>query len=823
MSWSITDRVGPGGPERAKIMIVGEAPGAEEVKLGQPFIGKAGQLLRRFLMEVGIDPEECWLTNICKVRPPDNKIVSFFTKGLPNEAVLDGMEELQKEIIRVSPHVIVAVGNYPLWALTGKGHWSEGKPDKPGSRGYKGIGDWRGSILESQLVPGFKVIPTYHPSYILQEGMSNHLSFKADLARAKDQSAFPEIRRPQKKIVIDPQGSDRLEIRDKLLSDPSKILTFDIEYLKTKEGRPNLLCVGMTTHRDEAHVIVTRTPSDVQYVRSILESGIGLNAQNSMYDCGILDWHFGMDIMGKVAFDTMLCQHAAAIEMPKALDYLASIYTDQPQWKDMVDWDKIKKGKQDINTVWDYNAIDTWVEHEVMEEQIKHELCDPAIKQTFDFEMSLLHPLWLMSKRGVRVDNDRMKAIRKDCDEKIFDGTLLLLETFKKEINVMSRPDVSDILYNKLGLPVIKRTQTGPSCDDKTLAELAVHAHHPVQKVVIQTIRSVRRARSLISKFVDIQLGEDGRMRGLYNPARTDTGRLASAKFAPTDEGANQQNFPRDKRVRSVIIADEEMEFGYADLERAESLVVAYLADDPEMKAAHAAGIDAHRRLAAKLFRCTEEEVTDDQRYLGKKTRHAGNYMQGPKTFMANVNQDADKTGVSISFAEAKEYIETYKRMHHMLQPWWRQIEAELYKTRTLYNLLGRKRVFHDHISSIIPNAVAYKPQSTVGDVLNVGLLALSGLECEYGRKTGIVAGLRDRYMTLKECSFELLLQVHDAVGFQYLKSKRHIVLPLVRQAMLVPLYEPRSREHFTIPVEIQVGPSWGEVKLWKEEQALAA
>lgn len=829
--WTMGRKTGTSGPERARIMLVGEAPGADEEKEGVPFVGKAGQLLRRFLMEVGIDPEECFMTNICKYRPPENRIVSFFNMGLPNESVLEGMEELQREIRAVQPNLIIALGNYPMWAITGKGHWSEGKPDKPGSRGYKGIGDWRGSILEARIVPGVKVIPTYHPSYILQEGMADHLTFKSDLAKAKEQAKFPEIRRPQKRIVIDPQGSDRMQVRDHLLQDMAAPLTFDIEYLKTKEGRPNLLCCGMTSHRDEAYVIVTRNPTDIQFVRSVLESGKPLNAQNSMYDCGILDWHYGMDIMGRVSHDTMICQHAAAIEMPKSLDYLASIWTDQPQWKFMVDWNKIKKGKQDVKTVWHYNGIDTWVEHEVMEEQIKHDLCDPDIRKTFDFEMSLLYPLWCMSKRGVRVDRGRMEAIRKDCNDKIVDGTILLMETFGKEVNVMSRPDVADILYNKLALPVLKRTATGPSCDDKTLAELAIHAEHPVQKVVIQTIRSVRRARSLISKFVDIQLGEDGRMRGLYNPARTVTGRLASGQFAPTDEGANQQNFHRDKRVRSVFIPDgdpgteEERDFGYADLERAESLVVAYLADDPEMKAAHAPGVNAHRRLAKALFnKESEAEVNADEYYLGKKTRHAGNYMQGPRTFMTNVNQDADKTGVSITYQEADAYIKLYKRMHHQLQPWWRRVEAELYRARTLYNLLGRKRVFHDHISSTLPEAVAFTPQSTVGDVLNVGLLALSGLECEYGRKVGIVAGLRDRYHTLvDECGFQLLLQVHDAVGFQCFKHKREVALPLIREALTVPLYEPRTREHFTIPVEIQVGLSWGEVELWKEEKQLAA
>lgn len=818
-------RVPAYGPESARIMIVGEAPGGTEEIEGRPFVGPAGKMLRKYLSMSGIDPDSVYYTNICKVRPPSNKIHTFFYKGgLPNELVMEGMAELQADIRRIRPNVVVACGNFPLWALTGIGKWTEVATETM-ERGYSGISSWRGSVLDSVLVPGTKVVATYHPSFIIQNGYSEHGTWAVDLDRVKRESAYPEIRRPQKNPIIDPGGQLRAEFRSQVMEaarDPNRILTFDIEYIGSK-----LLCVGMTLNRDEPWVIPTRNPSDVGYVRELLLSGVGLNAQNSAFDCSILEWWYQMPVMKHLKFDTMLAAHAANIELPKGLDYLCSIYTDQPYYKDMVDWTKIKKGQQDIRTVYEYNAIDTWTQHEIMEEQIKHDLNEKAVREVFEFEMAMLPPLWEMSKVGVKVDQAAIDKLGQTLyDEKIALG--FALDSFAgRPINVMSGNDLRWLLFTELGLKPAGRTKTGAKTDDKTLAEIQAKVGPESQAgKVIQLIRDIKQRRALESKFIGIELDDDGRFRGHYNPAGTDTGRLASKKFYPTGKGANQQNQPRDKRVRRVFLADDGYEFGYADLERAESLVVAEITQDQEMLRVHRPGVDAHRELAAELFGVAPEEVTDDQRYLGKKTRHAGNYMQGPLRFMKEVNKDAHKTGVAIEFSQAKYYIETYRRLHTRLEPWWNEVETEVYRTSTLYNLLGRKRVFYGcrrtgtGTVSDLPNAVAFVPQSTVGDTLNVGLLQLSGVECHYARKMGIINRIAEHMPLLKAARFMLLMQIHDAVAYQYDPKYRDEVGYAVQQLMRVPLVSPKTKEIFEIPVEIQVGPNWGDVKLWKKEAA---
>lgn len=798
------------GPKDAKVVVVGEAPGAEEVIQGQPFVGETGKLLRLFLLKVGIDPQDVYFTNLCKERPPGNELKLWFKDGQPNDAaVVMGLMELADELREISPNVIIAAGNYPMKMLTGMGRWN----DK--LKTFTGIQDYRGSIYPCILpdAEGLKVIPTFHPSYIYREGYPDHGTWTCDLRRIKEQSAFPEIKPLPKRIIIDPRGSDRVEAHLHLLADMSKTLTFDIEYIGSR-----LLCVGMTTSRDEAYCFVTDDPGDVSFCRDILLSGIPLCAQNAMFDCSILEHWYNIPCLPYLKHDTMLAAHAANIELPKGLDYLTSIYTEQPYYKDMIDWDQIKKGIQPVEDVWEYNAKDTWCTHQIMEEQLNDDLKDQGVRRVFDFEMQLLEPLWGISKRGIRIDKTALLDLRIQLEVEIAElgGEVSALNG--GELNVKSGPQVAAFLFDRLGIPEGGRTPTGQrKVDDKTLAGCASRCSHELQRIAIEQVRDLRERRDLISKFCEIELESDGRMRGHYNPAGTDTGRLASKQFYPTGRGANQQNFPRDKRVRRVFIPDPGKRFGYADLERAESLVVAHMSGDPQMMANHMPGVDGHLRVGSFLFSIPEDQINEEQRYLAKRTGHAGNYMMGPDKFMKIVNAESSKTGITLTFTESKRLLNAYKEYYSRLPQWWSSIERELWNTRVLTTLLGRKRQFFGHVGAILPNAVAYKPQGTVGDTLNVALLNIEGVVCSYAKQMCDVEKIKDLSSDLKNYGYETLAQIHDAVNFQYYEEYEKQVVSAIRQLMVVPMISPAFGELFSIPVEIKIGPNWGDVKLYEE------
>jgi uracil-DNA glycosylase len=171
------------------IVLVGEAPGAEEVKQGKPFVGRSGQLLDKNLKAAGLERNKVLVANVFRVRPPDNKVAHFFISKRKAEEEGEGIvaalgkfggkfaravfapevEHLEKTLKKLKPKVIVTLGSTPLWALTGK----------------EGILSLRGQKQECRFLPDVPVIPTYHPSYILRGNWVQEPLFKNDLETAK--------------------------------------------------------------------------------------------------------------------------------------------------------------------------------------------------------------------------------------------------------------------------------------------------------------------------------------------------------------------------------------------------------------------------------------------------------------------------------------------------------------------------------------------------------------------------------------------------------------------------------------------------------------
>lgn len=179
-----------GCPE-PRIALVGEAPGADEVRLGRPFVGRAGQLLDRALTASGITRDHCLVANVFRLRPPDNKVGHFFASR--RRAAQEGerlseswgkmgaefcreryaaeVDALADALDRTRPAVVVALGRTPLWALTGLG----------------GISALRGQVLPNRLGEA-PVIATFHPSFVMRQnsiGPEAEATFRADLTLAK--------------------------------------------------------------------------------------------------------------------------------------------------------------------------------------------------------------------------------------------------------------------------------------------------------------------------------------------------------------------------------------------------------------------------------------------------------------------------------------------------------------------------------------------------------------------------------------------------------------------------------------------------------------
>jgi uracil-DNA glycosylase len=154
------------------LALIGEAPGAEEARLGHPFVGRSGQLLDKMLVQAGIDRRRCFVGNVFRFQPPGNKVDHFFisrraaaAQNLPiaeaygqfGSAWCRGdyaveIDALRDALIQLKPCMIMALGRTPTWALTG----------------MNGLLDKVGKALDCRLLPGTPVMPTYHPSFIMR-------------------------------------------------------------------------------------------------------------------------------------------------------------------------------------------------------------------------------------------------------------------------------------------------------------------------------------------------------------------------------------------------------------------------------------------------------------------------------------------------------------------------------------------------------------------------------------------------------------------------------------------------------------------------------
>ena len=325
------------GPHDAQVVVVGEAWGEQEAKIGRPFIGPSGQELTRLLAEAGFKRSDLLLTNVLAFQPPGNKIENLCCtkkeagEGYPFPAISHGkylrpqflpeISRLREEISAFPRHLVVALGNTACWALLGS----------------SGISSLRGVTANSTLCPGTKVLPTYHPAAILRQWAWRPIAL-ADLLKAKRESAFPHILRPERYVLVEPTLAEIEDwIKTHAISAP--YLSVDIE---TRLGQ--ITEIGFAASRKHALVIpfVKGFNSDFwqnegeeyqawDFVEQLLTLPCAKIFQNGLYDLTYLA-RLGLRVC-TASEDTMLLHHSLYPEMQKSLAFLGSVYTGESSWK----------------------------------------------------------------------------------------------------------------------------------------------------------------------------------------------------------------------------------------------------------------------------------------------------------------------------------------------------------------------------------------------------------------------------------------------------------------------------------------------------------
>lgn len=818
----------PDGPEAARIMLVGEAPGESEEQAGVPFVGVSGQELNRMLGEAGIMRSECFTTNVCRVRPKNNDIGEFIAlkkkditpahKPLRDKMVLppiiEGYELLLKEISLVNPTVIVAFGNLALWALTGA--W--------------GVTKWRGSILgingdQSGNHP--LIISTYHPAAVLRQ-WEWRAACVSDLRRAK-RCLDGLIRRPPEwSFIVRPSFAQTVEVLHALLGKlaVSELwIDFDLE---TRSG--HIACAGlswslsdaicipfMQSGRSDGYWSEAEESAIVHLLYQVLtHERVKVRWQNGLYDAQYTyrHWHF----IPRGAQDTMISQHTMFCILPKSLAFQASMYCDYYiYWKDDgKTWVK----EMDETHLWRYNCIDCVRTREVGEVELAT-IPKMSLSEVEAFQQKLFWPVLRAMNRGLRVDLKARNQLAMELMEEIGKREQYLVAVFGHPVNPKSPKQMATLFYEDLGQKAImSRAKKGVpahvTCDDEALNTIA--NREPLLRPIVNAIADIRTLGVLLSTFVNAKLDIDGRMRCSFNIAGNTEGKGAPATYRLSssenafDSGANLQNIPSEKsksmgkmskrgsaafelpNIRRLYIPDPGFTFFDMDLDRADLQVVVWESEDEVLKEALRLGADIH---LLNVFVLDGEEAPDlselveghpkyldhrgprkHKREFAKVFCHATNYGGGAKTV-------AGHTGRTVHEVERAQ--RTWFGAHPGIKSWHSRTEQEVFKRRYVENKFGYRWYIFDRPEGLLPEALAWVPQSTVACVINRAWLNI--------------------HEQLPEV--EVLLQVHDSLAGQIPTHKLNELLPKIKEAAKIPIPYP---DQLVIPVGLKISDkSWGD------------
>jgi uracil-DNA glycosylase len=587
------------------VMICGEAPGADEARFGRPFVGYSGHELDEQLGKAGFNRRDLFLTNVCHERPPGNEIEAFFARKSeargavnldgqlftaaamaqlstvplailagrqPRRPILLGLVQLQRDIDRLQPRLIIALGNTALWALTG----------------LTGITKWRGSILPATGGPvdghGIKLIPTMHPAAVLREYPWHAVAIQ-DLRRAKRESGFPEIRRPAWRFTV-PTTVAQVEqwFGDHGLFDDGPTVVSDVENFyesdRLHDGR--LICVGFAASKLDAMCVpfVHRAGDDPHYWSAADELTVTrlcarvLRARpvcfhNGLHDCQIIARNWG--IMSRFVHDTMVGQHVAFPGQlggkidpltgktskkgsSLSLSFCSSMYCGYHRaWKDDGrGWDpEIRDERQ----YWNYNAEDCVRTFEVMEEE-HIILKTQGLWDQYLFEMSLFEPVFAMMFRGMNFDQEERIKMRAAVGHaatptRRATGQIAALQAWLDAavghpLNVESSPQMQQLFYDDFKVPpILHRKTRKPTLDDKALDTLI--KRKPVLRPLIERIQGLRSLAVFKENFLDVRTSRaDGRLRSAQNVVGPETMRFSS-NINAFGEGFNSQNLPRSE------------------------------------------------------------------------------------------------------------------------------------------------------------------------------------------------------------------------------------------------------------------------------------
>lgn len=455
--------VGPSGD--AHLAIVGEAPGAEEVRKLEPFVGDAGQDLNWALAQATIYRPGVYMTNVIDVRPPGNDIKS----ELAMEAIRAQRDlfwrEMRDIVFNKGVRVIMALGNTAVHAFGISGAISRLR----GSVFEINL-DWPGPVTDPEVEPcHVVVIPSWHPSYFTRQRRfgSNRGKGKIDemavwvhdFKKAKDIAVNGYVR-PRENFTLEPTLEDFLDFADAVI-EKRQTLACDIETTGFNGAMNDVYVIGFATDAETGFSVPMLAEGGKSYWRpdqlpvvnqklNEIFANCPLIFQNAPFDVNFLRDN-GYDItMECVADDTLLVHHAVDPEQPHRLDYITSIYGVTPYWKDALAGREGTLATMPQLTLRRYNLRDCIVLWQVLPPMLEDlKKMESSYRVYREESLPLLEATSQMKRNGIYLNKEAQATVKKElaATVKRLDAELRQIADLPPEFSLSSDTDLRLFLY----------------------------------------------------------------------------------------------------------------------------------------------------------------------------------------------------------------------------------------------------------------------------------------------------------------------------------------------------------------------------------------
>jgi DNA polymerase-1 len=508
--------------------------------------------------------------------------------------------------------------------------------------------------------------------------------------------------------------------------------------------------------------------------------------QNLKFDIPILSRHKIQ--LDKFHADTMLMSYVLNSTATRhGMDKLASYYLDYETIKygDVAGTasKQISFSEVEIDVATNYAAEDADITLRLYN-KLEGLLEDkPTQKKLLeDIEYPLVHVLAKVEQNGAKIDKEKLAAHSEELAEKISDLSSKAFKIAGEEFNLDSPKQLLEVLYEKLKLPVLKKTPKGqPSTNEETLQRLSEEYELP--KIILQYRTLAKLKSTYTDSLIKIENPATQRIHTSYQQAITSTGRLSSTE-------PNLQNIPiktaEGRRIREAFVPEKGNVLISADYSQIELRIMAHLSKDKNLTNAFNKGLDVHSSTAAEVFGVNIENVTDEQRRSAKAINFG--LMYGMSAFGLTRQLDIPR-------ADAQKYLDTYFERYTGVKDYMANTKAQAKEDMFVETIMGR-RLYLNEINA----ANGLRRQAAERAAINA---PLQGSAADIIKKAMIDI---NTFLDKELSQTKMIMQVHDELIFETPKANAEETLNLMKDMM-----EKAVKLDIPLIADAAIGQNWNE------------